>query len=148
MGLSYLHSQGVCHGDLHLRNFLICGTDINHLDPPQLYRRYRLDKTPIRRVDGATVGPHAPPYAVYPLHIKTPANSLVDPVVRISDFGTSFIVAEEPNPKLHTPDPYLPPKTFFNEPITIAADIWTLGVNLYEILGERCLFETFAWDRG
>ncbi|KAK3307649.1 kinase domain-containing protein [Chaetomium strumarium] len=145
-GLSYLHSQGVCH-DLHVRNFLICGTDIDHLDPLDFYRRYRLDMTPVRRVDGTAVGPHAPPYAVYPLHIKTPANSLVNPVIRISDFGTSFVVAEEPNPALHTPDPYRPPEAFFNEPITLAADIWTLRVNLYEILGERCLFETFFWDR-
>lgn len=41
----------------------------------------------------------------------------------------------------------LPPEDFFNEPITQAADIWTLAVNIYEVLGERALFETFGWDR-
>jgi serine/threonine protein kinase len=143
----FLHVRDSDSLDLHIRNLLIYGTDINHLDPPELYKRYRLDKTPIRRVDGAAVGPHAPPYAVYPLYIRTPANTLTDPIVRISDFGTSFVVAETPNPQLHTPEPYLPPEAFFNEPVTLAADIWTLGVNLYEVLGERCLFETFAWDR-
>lgn len=29
----------------------------------------------------------------------------------------------------------------------MAADIWTLGVSLYEILGERALFESFSWDQ-
>lgn len=31
--------------------------------------------------------------------------------------------------------------------IPFAADVWTLGVNLYEVLGERVLFETFTYDR-
>ncbi len=42
---------------------------------------------------------------------------------------------------------YLPPEDFFGEPITEAAYIWTLGVSLYEVLGERALFETFGWGR-
>ncbi|KAJ5966439.1 SR protein-specific kinase Dsk1 [Penicillium waksmanii] len=45
--------------------------------------------------------------------------------------------------------PSASPEDLFNEPITqpTAADIWTLGINLYEVLGERPLFETFSWDR-
>ncbi|OBU01581.1 hypothetical protein VE01_00323 [Pseudogymnoascus verrucosus] len=147
MGVSYLHSRGVCHGDLHTRNFLLRGPGLDSLSPDELYNRYRLDKAPVTRVDGAAVEPHAPPYAVYPVHIKMSADKLVDPIVRISDYGTSFAVATEPSPKLHTPALYLPPEDFFNEPITQAVDIWTLAVNLYEVLGERAHFETFGWDR-
>lgn len=81
--------------------------------------------------------------------LRMPANEVDDPVIIISDYGTSFIVAQTPSPTLHTPALYSPPEDFFNEPIIqpTAADIWTLGVNLYEVLGERPLFETFAWDR-
>ncbi|KAK3386145.1 kinase-like domain-containing protein [Podospora didyma] len=147
MGVSYLHSRGVCHGDLHIRNFLLSGPNLDSLSPEELYERYRLDKVPITRVDGEAIEPHAPAYAVYPLHIKMAADRLVDPIVRISDYGTSFVAAAEPSPELHTPALYLPPEDFFNEPVTQAADIWTLGVNLYEVLGERPLFETFSWDR-
>lgn len=163
MGVSYLHSRGVCHGgtfnssiqktsfsphlDLHMRNFLLCGPSLDSLSPDELYKRYRLDKSPISRVDGVALGPHAPPFAVYPMHIKMPADKLVDPVVKISDYGTSFVVSAATFPELHTPALYLPPEDFFGEPITQAADIWTLGVNLYEVLGERVLFETFGWDR-
>lgn len=81
------------------------------------------------------------------MHIKMPADKLVDPIIKISDYGTSFSVSTETYPKLHTPALYLPPEDFFGEPITQAADIWTLGVSLYEVLGERALFETFGWDR-
>ncbi|KAK1589922.1 kinase domain-containing protein [Colletotrichum navitas] len=158
MGVSYLHSRGVCHGDLHMRNFLLYSQDfnqnLNSLDPEGLYKRYRLDKAPISRFDGTPVGPHAPPYAVYPMHVKTPADNVVDPMVGISDYGTSFVVAtvkealtEPHTPELHTPALYLPPEGFFNDLITQAADIWTLGVSLYEVLGERPLFESFGWDR-
>lgn len=81
--------------------------------------------------------------------LGVPANELDDQEVIISDYGTSFIVSQTPSPTLHTPALYAPPEDFFHEPITrpAAADIWTLGVNLYEVLGERPLFETFAWDR-
>ena len=134
------------HPDLHLRNFLLCGPDLNYLSPNELYKRYRLGKAPVKRADGASVEPHALPYAVYPMHIKMPADKLVDPIITMSDHGTSFTVSTETSPELHSPA-YLPPEDFFGEPITQAADIWTLGVSLYEVLGERALFETFGWDR-
>ncbi|KFY91104.1 hypothetical protein V498_05693 [Pseudogymnoascus sp. VKM F-4517 (FW-2822)] len=148
MGVSYLHSRGVVMAvHLHTRNFLLCGPNLDRRSPDKLYNRYRLDKIPVTRFDGAAVEPRAPPYAVYPMRIKMPADMLVEPIVNISDYGTSFMVATEPSPELHTPALYLPPEDFFNEPITQAADIWTLAVNLYDVLGERALFETFGWDR-
>ncbi|KFX91516.1 hypothetical protein V490_05847 [Pseudogymnoascus sp. VKM F-3557] len=51
MGVSYLHSHGVCHGDLHTRNFLLRGSNLDSLSTDELYSRYRLDKAPITRVD-------------------------------------------------------------------------------------------------
>ncbi|KFY43350.1 hypothetical protein V495_04012 [Pseudogymnoascus sp. VKM F-4514 (FW-929)] len=143
MRVSYLHSHGICH----TRNFLLRGPNLDSLSPDELYSRYRLDKAPITRVDGAAVEPRAPPYAVYPIYMKMHADKLVDPIVRISDYGTSFVVATEHSPKLHTPPLYIPPEDFFNQPITQAADIWTLAISLYEVLSERPLFETYAWDR-
>ncbi|KAJ5933846.1 SR protein-specific kinase Dsk1 [Penicillium verhagenii] len=81
--------------------------------------------------------------------LSTPANDVDNPEIIISDYGTSFNIANTPTPTFHTPALYSPPEDFFNEPIILptSADIWTLGVNMYEVLGERPLFETFAWDR-
>lgn len=75
------------------------------------------------------------------------ADKLFDPMITVSDYGTSFKIATGSSSKLHTPALYAPPEDFFDEPITLAADVWTLGVSLYEVLGERPLFETFSWDR-
>ncbi|KAI3140493.1 hypothetical protein CBS147326_2194 [Penicillium roqueforti] len=150
LGLSYLHANGICHGDLHLRNFLLRIPNFDGLSTSELYRRFgTIDEVPIMRLDGKPGEPHAPPYAIYPMALDMPSNKVDDPEIIISDYGTSFIVAQTPSPTLHTPALYSPPEDFFNEPIIqpTAADIWTLGVNLYELLGERVLFETFAWDR-
>lgn len=78
--------------------------------------------------------------------LSMPANEVNDPEIITSDYGTSFIVPQTRSPTLHTPALYSPPEDFFNEPIIqpTATDIWTLGVNLYEALGEHPLFETFA----
>ncbi|KAJ6114303.1 kinase domain-containing protein [Penicillium sp. IBT 16267x] len=150
LGLSYLHANGICHGDLHLRNFLLRIPDLDGLSIPELYQRFgKPYEVPIRRVDGKPCEPHAPPHAIYPMNLSIPANEVDDPEIIISDYGTSFIMSQTPSPTLYTPALYSPPEDLFNEPITqpTAADIWTLGVNLYEVLGERPLFETFAWDR-
>ena len=74
-------------------------------------------------MDGAPLGPHAPTYAVYPMNTKVAADKLVDPLIKIYDYGTSFLPAIEPYPTLYTPPLFLPLEDFFNEPITLAANI-------------------------
>ena len=90
-----------------MHNYLIYGFNVDHLSPDEIHDRYSLNTSPVRRVDGAPPEPHAPPYAVLPIPIKTPANKLVDPVIKISDYGTSFLVSNnKPAPELCTPDLY------------------------------------------
>lgn len=50
--------------------------------------------------------------------------------------------------RLSTPQRSSCTRHLFSEPIIqpTAAHLWTLGVNLYEVFGERPLFETFAPD--
>ena len=132
-----------------MRNFLLRIPDFDALTTDELYKRFGEPyEVPIRRVDGNPSGPHAPPHAIYPMALSMPANEVGNPEIIISDYGTSFIISQTTSPTLYTPALYTP-EDLFNEPIIQpnAADIWTLGVNLYEVLGERPLFETFAWDR-
>jgi len=132
------------HADLYLMNILLRGPNIDNLQPHELYKRFRLFKSPVRRVDGAPIDEHAPPYGLDAMQIIISADKLIDPIVTISDFGTSFDVATEPSPKLCTPPHFLPPEHYFKEQITLAADVWTLGVNLYEIMGTGMLFFPYA----
>ncbi|KAJ6051001.1 kinase domain-containing protein [Penicillium canescens] len=126
LGLSYLHANGICHGDLHLRNFLLRVPDFDSLSVDKLYKRFgKPYEVPIRRVDGKPGEPHAPPYAIYSMVLSMPANEVHNPEIIISDYGTSFIVADTPTPTLHTLALYSPPEDFFDEPIIqpTAADI-------------------------
>lgn len=137
------------HTDLHLHNFLLKTPNFDNLSIANLYERHgKPYEVPTRRVDGKPSTPHAPPCVTYPMVWNMPANEMTDPELIISDYGTSFIIAQTPSPTLHTPALYSPPEAFFNEPITIptAADVWTLGVVLYDAVGERPLLETFTWD--
>ncbi|KAL3471766.1 kinase domain-containing protein [Aspergillus californicus] len=149
LGLSYIHSSDVCHGDLHLHNFLLRVTNIDHLSTAELYSQYGNPfEVSTRRINGQSSAPHAPPRAVYSIRWNMLANKTTDPEVMISDYGTSFVMSQTPSPILHTPALYAPPEELFKEPITIptAADIWTLGVVLYDAVGGRPLFENFTWD--
>ncbi|EFR02617.1 CMGC/SRPK protein kinase [Nannizzia gypsea CBS 118893] len=123
MGLDYLHTNDICHGDLHLGNFLLRVPGFNNLSTAELYER------------------HGKPYE------NMPANEMKDPEILISDYGTSFIMSKTSSPTLHTLALCAPPEEFFHDHIIgTAADVWTLAVVLYDAMGERPLFETFAWD--
>lgn len=74
------------------------------------------------------------------------SEEVVDSRIIISDFGEAFLQDEERH-ELHTPIMLLPPEVFFGERLGMAIDIWTLGCTLYEILGERPLFEGFMPDQ-
>ncbi|KAL7626508.1 hypothetical protein AAE478_003280 [Parahypoxylon ruwenzoriense] len=120
MGLSYLHACGICHGDLHLGNFLLRIPNLDSMSTADLYNYYgKPDDVCVRRVDGQAPEPHAPSHAIYPMVPSMAAHGIFDPEIVISDYGT-----------------YYP-----------CSGCVTPGVNLYELLGERPLFETFAWDR-
>jgi serine/threonine protein kinase len=83
--------------------------------------------------------------AIIPMNLIVPRDELVDCKIKIIDFGTSFFV-DDPPAKLYTPTSLLPPEAFFHEAIGPCADIWTLGCTLFDILGERPIFERWADD--
>jgi serine/threonine-protein kinase SRPK3 len=74
------------------------------------------------------------------------SEEIVDARIIISDFGEAFLQDETRN-ELHTPIMLLPPEVFFGEYLGMPIDMWTLGCTLYEILGERPLFEGFMPDQ-
>lgn len=96
-------------------------------------------------MDQSRTGPEAPNYCVPPGMIFQSCEEVQDPRIIISDFGEAFFENYE-HKDLRTPILLLPPEFIFNEPLSKAADVWTLAHTLYEILGERPLFEGFMPD--
>ena len=99
-------------------------------------------------MDGAPLGPEVPPYSVMPAQLVIASDEVSDPRIMISDFGEAWLSDTEKQDELQTPVLYIPPEaTFVKDLLGKPADIWTLGCSLYEILGERPLFEGFMPDR-
>lgn len=98
-------------------------------------------KVPNQRLDNGPLGPEVPSYSVIPAEMVVPADHMKDHKIKISDFSEAFL--DNPPETLHTPMLLLPPEFFFHEKLGPPADVWTLACTLYEILGERPLFEAF-----
>lgn len=93
-------------------------------------------------------GPEAPQYSVQPATIGNPCYDIkgADAYIIIANFGEAFFPEERPAKKLHTPTLLLPPEYIFGEHPNSAADVWTLGCTLFNLLGARRLFEGIMSD--
>lgn len=132
--------------DLHSNNILFkssfawCGID-------ELYSRIgEPQRLPVERLDGNPNGLEVPEYCIPPALIFQSSEEIVDSQIIISDFGEAFFQTEK-RKELHSPLLLLPPEILFGGEEGMAADIWTAGCTLYEILGERPLFEGFMSDK-
>jgi len=116
----------------------------------RLYQTYGIPhRLPIFRTDGSSPGVEAPLHAIVPVWLGVDCKelSLEDASVQLCDFGESFQPEHEKRTSTHVPLVLRPPEVNFDDrSISYPADIWTLACILYEILGERSLFEGFNPD--
>lgn len=102
----------------------------------------------MRRYDGAPNGSNVPKYQIEASGTLTPSDRAAPDVkIYITDFGEAFFdqpsSGAPPPTQLNTPDLVKPLEAIFGCPITFAADIWTLGLLMFEILGRHPLFEAY-----
>lgn len=166
MAISHMHSCGYVHGgllppfnyesswliyivtDIHLCNILVrLPSSFNHLSPKQFYEEYGEPETvPITLQDGKPLPPNVPPKAVVPLYLGMDADEfkLHDAHLLLSDFGESYSPSSEvrQGEDCHTPLASQPPEARFEPqaPLLYSADIWSLAVAIWEILGMKALF--------
>lgn len=135
--------------DLHPRNILLALPQINAMTVDEIYNTFHLPReTKTCRLDGAPLGPEAPVYSVMPAQVIVSCNEVNDPRILIADFGEAWLNTDGPPKGLNTPVLYLPPEaSFATRLLGFPADVWTLACSIYEIIGERPLFEGFFPDR-
>ena len=134
--------------DIHLSNILVkLPSTFNHLSVTEFYEKYGEPETvPITQQNGEPLPPNVPPKAVLPLDLGIPANEfkLQDSNVLLTDFGESYSPSSEIRYGEHcrTPLDGRPPEAYFEpqRPLSFSADIWSLAVTMWEILGMKALF--------
>ncbi|KAI1415553.1 kinase-like protein [Hypoxylon sp. FL1857] len=145
-GVRYLHSKGICHGDLKPGNILMKMRSLDGLTKDQMLE---LTGEPelgeIETVSGEDPHPHAPKYCV----AKIPSewcNDFVSDSIVISDFGESFHVTNPPE-TTGIPALYAAPEVLFEGLPGPASDIWSLACTIYEIKTHDFLFGSL-WGSG
>ena len=137
--------------DVHFRNILVkAPPNLNSLSIDEFYREYGApDLTPIEHRDGKALPINIPPMAVTPICIgrKTAEQfTLADAKILLTDFGEAFAPTYHPRQAKdsHIPLGMRPPKARFEPlgPLSYAADIWSLGLLIWQILGLKPLFTT------
>lgn len=147
--IAYTHSQGYAHGDVHLRNVLVkLRLSFDRLSIEQLYEEYGEPETVnITERNGKPLPRNIAPKAVLPLYLGKDAEyfSLSDVRVILSDFGEAFALNEgRPGKDCCTPLPMRPPEARFEPQVALSysADIWSLAVAIWEILGMKAIFSS------
>ncbi|KAF2087416.1 kinase-like protein [Saccharata proteae CBS 121410] len=144
LGLEYIHSCGLVHAELHLKDLSVHSISLAPCIPEditdeELHAKLGQPKrVPLKNSDHQSPGPESPQfpqYVVKPVSLCHSSYEAVAPKVVISDFGACFL-AKAPPQKLQTPIILTPPEGFELERITPAADIWTFACTMFTILGD------------
>lgn len=124
-------------------------SSFDHLSVEQLYDQYGEPETvPITRCDGKPLPPNVPAKAVLPLYLGKDAEefSLSDAHVLLGDFGEAFApdLKVRNGEDCHTPLAMRPPEARFEPqaPLSYSADIWSLAIAIWEILGMKAIFSS------
>ncbi|KAL3478029.1 kinase-like domain-containing protein [Aspergillus californicus] len=153
LGVQFVHSQEIVHGDLHPGNILLqLPPDMKNMTPAQLHARVGAPLTePVIREDGAPLDLGVPSEIIIPIWLGIDSDKVTpnDALIRIIDFGEAFNPQDSKQYTAHAPPLLAPPESRFadagslDEPIFFSSDIWTLACTIWEIFGRRPPFESF-----
>lgn len=120
---------------------------INNLPPEELYQQYGLpDLERISRIDGQPLPPGVPTHGVVSIWLGKDSEDVTptEASITLSDFGESFLPFTTQKAVSRAPPLLVPPEARFSlETLSLPADIWALACAIWEILGQRPLFESF-----
>ncbi|KAF2241780.1 kinase-like protein [Trematosphaeria pertusa] len=136
LAVDCLHSLGIVHGDIYLRNILYRLPDNNELNLTEVI------KGGVSRKDGAPLEEGLPRYLVEPLDLTRQRKRLEFEKlnhIQLIDFSSSFFESEPPE-SIYTPIPFSPPELIFGKPLDKKIDIWNLGCTTFSIATGGDLF--------
>ncbi|KAJ5146536.1 CMGC/SRPK protein kinase [Penicillium bovifimosum] len=154
-GVAFLHSNDIVHGadldffqDLHLGNILVQFPEsIDRYSTSELYEKFgEPESEAVVRLDGMPLPNGIPEHVFIPGWFGVRGNEITLGKDRIflSDLGESFNPYKTPRSFSRTLPLLQPPEArFSDEPLSFPSDIWTLACTIFEIFGQRPLFDAF-----
>ncbi|KAJ5085091.1 hypothetical protein N7532_009862 [Penicillium argentinense] len=124
--IRFIHSAGICHGDVSGRNIAFTCSHLWKQTEEQLFDVLGFPKLePLTRVDGAPLGNGLPTQLVKAADWGEWIDE-DDEDIRILDFGESFFQGQEPI-KLAQPGSLRLPETIFTDSFDYRVDLWRTG---------------------
>ncbi|KAI1504078.1 kinase-like protein [Biscogniauxia marginata] len=135
-GLSYIHGNGICHGDFRPQNILMRLEPIDRMEKEEMLELIGEPTTAEVWTQGGQRSENAPREVVKALPWQR-FKKFVTNDIAIVDFGESFESSNPPE-KLGIPWEYAAPEVIFDGKPSISSDIWSLACTLLEArLGSR-----------
>ena len=134
-GLAYLHSSGICHGDLTAENVLFQLTNFDAWSEHKLH--VQLGSPRILDIDQGTGRPR---YLVDSAYFFKADPGLLTENIIIVDHSESFFIKSPPLQELRYTNYYAAPEVLFGWDVTVCSDIWAIGCLIYEMHSGTPLF--------
>lgn len=128
-GLAYLHSEGVCHGDLSAENVFLPIANFDSWTEKELYAQFGIPG----RLD-IDQGPGRPRYLVDSAYFFKADPGLLTKNIVVVDHSESFLIKSPPNQELHYTNYYAAPEVLFGWDVDVYSDIWAIGCLICERL--------------
>ena len=155
LGLDFIHSKGLAHGDIHAGNLLFSLRDISKMSVEELRQSQDMVSAQVERLDGSN-DPSAPRFLTLDQPLREWVATGSDLRIKISDLGsgkkamfyaksytnnsTAFFSDLPPaDPK--TPIDVRSPELLLQKRTSSKQDIWAFGCLIYTLLTNRPLFE-------
>ena len=140
-GLAYLHSRGICHGNLTSSDVLFQLADFDAWTQEEVYEQLGIPM--VIDVDESFRGPSFPRYLVDSAQFFRASPGLLAENIRIIDYGDSFRVKCSNNPSTDQrpwSNGFIPPENLCGLKYMQSSDLWALGCIIYEIRAGLSLF--------
>ncbi len=129
-GLAYLHSEGICHGNLTHCDVLFQLTNFDAWSQEKVYEQ--LGTPMVQDLDEWSREPSVPRYLVDSAQFFRASPGLLAESIRIIDYGDSFRVGW-PTDLGDRVSGFSPPENLRGLKATRSSDLWALGCIIFEI---------------
>ncbi|KAI1264992.1 kinase-like domain-containing protein [Xylariaceae sp. FL1019] len=141
--IQFLHSHGLCHGDIKPANYLMKIRNIDKLSKSQILEMTgEPELLEMKKKWGQAPGDRSPDYVVRASE-KSWWQQLATGALALSDFGSSFVVDDLPRITTFT-KAFAAPEVFFKDSQLpgYPSDVWSLGCTMLEICTGDQLFSS------